>query len=118
MPCTNCNGLGYRLRQLEQGGGTGDLKKIDLEFLAKDWRGLNFIEVIRIGSPGNNQIGPHTLPSGTYNIQVYKYIGSYLVKEVGVSLFVNRSTGLITMKRTMRTNAFSGRIVIDYAPTG
>lgn len=116
MACTDCKGLGYRLRELEQGGGTEALKKIDLGFIAQDWRGLNYLQVIASGSPGNNQIGPHELPSGTYNVQVYKYIGVDLVKAVEVVLLVNRATGLITMMKSSRASAFSGRIVIDFAP--
>jgi hypothetical protein len=100
---------------LEQ-GSTQELKKIDLEFIAQDWRGLGYLKVIATGIPGNNEIGPHLLPSGTYNIQVYKYIDTYLVKAVGVDMIVDRSNGLITMYKSASVPAFSGRIVIDYAP--
>lgn len=117
MPtCTDCRGLGYRLRELEQGGGSQDLKKIDLEFTAQDWRGLNFIRIIQTGNPGNNEIGPHLLPIGTYSTQVYKYIDTGIVKAVGIVIIVNRNTGLIIMYKSGRTMPFSGRIVIDYAP--
>lgn len=114
--CTDCRGLGYRLRELEQGGGSEALKKIDLGFLAKDWRGLNYLHVIQSGTPGNNEIGPHLLPAGTYNIQIYKFIDTELVREVNTNVIINRTTGLITIWKATRSIAFSGRIVIDYAP--
>jgi len=116
--CTDCKGLGYRLRELEQGGGPEVLKKIDIGFTAQDWRGLDFINVIADGIPGFNEIGPHLLPAGTYNIQVYRYIDMLLAKEVNVVIIVDRVTGLITMFKSSRVSSFSGRIVIDYASSG
>lgn len=119
MPCTDCKGLGYRLRELEQGGGGPSVEtEIDLGFVAQDWRGLNHIYVIPVGVPSLGEIGPHELPVGTYNVNVYRFIGSGIVKEVGVMIIVDRSTGLITMIKAARVPAFSGRIVINYARPG
>ena len=113
--CTDCKGLGWRLRELEQGGIT-DLKKIDLGFIASDWRGLNFIEIIPSGLPGNNQIGPHELPAGTYNVQVWMYIDNGIVKQTDLNIIINRVSGLITLYKEGKIKPFAGRVVIDYAP--
>ena len=118
MPCEPCHGLGYRLRQLENGGGPpGSETEIDIGFIAQDWRGQHDLYVIPVGSPSLGQIGPHGLPAGTYNTSVYRYIGSGIVREVGVTIIVDRITGLITMWKAARVPAFSGRIVINYART-
>ena len=113
--CTDCKGLGWRIRELEQ-GGSHDLKKIDLGFVASDWRGLNYIDIIPSGTPGNNEIGPHLLPAGTYSVQVYKYIDNGIVKQTELNIIINRVSGLVTMYKEGKIQAFSGRVIIDYAP--
>jgi hypothetical protein len=115
MAC-DCTGLGSRLRDIESGNIAET--EIDLGFEAHDWAGTKFIEVIRSGTPVLGQIGPHTLPPGTYNITVFRYESGTIVREVGVGLFVDRSNGLITMVRSTLLPAFGGRIVINWARAG
>jgi hypothetical protein len=117
MPGCPCVGLGSRIRDLEHGGSAET--EIDLGFLAQDWAGGQFIQVIQTGVPGFRQIGPHNLAAGTYNITVYEYqtpTGT-IVRQVEVGIIVNRVTGMITMFKSARVPAFSGRIVINYART-
>ena len=115
MSGCQCEGLGLRLRNLEQGGGLLETE-IELAFFAQDWAGKSKLEIIRVGTPSLGQIGPHLLLPGGYNISVYRMFGDdSFVKKVGLTIIVNRNNGIITMWKSGLTPAFSGYVVINYA---
>lgn len=107
-----CEGLGSLIRSLQEGPLETE---IDLGFFAADWS-HNLISVIRTGTPVSpGQIGPHLLLPGTYNVTVYRYMPDGWVREVGVTIFVNRTTGVIQLKKAPIVDSFDGRVVINYA---
>lgn len=90
----------------------GEIQYPLVPFTAADWRGTNFLRVIQAGTPGNNEIGPHGMPFGSYSVTIYKKISANNVRKINVNILIDRSNGEITFWKTGNIPAFSGWVEI------
>lgn len=94
-------------------GGSGNSSVFRAAFLAADWTAgtANRIKVIRTGTPGAGEIGPHGLAASyTYTVQVYE--DGVTSKLVDLGTEVDVATGDITLSKTGLATAFNGHIII------
>lgn len=90
-----------------------EIQHAKIEFVEADWRGLDYLDVIRVGVPGANEIGPHYLPlSRLYSVTIHQYLPGGWTKVVALSMNVNQSNGTIRLWKTSRVPAFSGRVEV------
>jgi hypothetical protein len=90
-----------------------EIQHAKIEFVAADWRGKNYLDILRVGTPGANEIGPHYLPlSRLYSVTVHQYMPVDMTKVVEVGVRVDRTNGTIRMWKTSRVPAFSGRVEV------
>jgi hypothetical protein len=81
-------------------------------FLSAVWSAgtANQITIIRTGSPGAGQIGPHNLPlASSYVVQVFRDSDNTLV-DTGAK--VDPVTGNVTLSKTGLGAAFNGRVIL------
>ena len=91
----------------------GEIQYSQIPFTAADWRGKNFLKVVQQGIPGLNEIGPHAMPFLMgYSVTVFRNMPSGEIKEVDVTVKIDRSNGLITFWKTASTPPFSGRVEV------
>jgi hypothetical protein len=80
----------------------------EVSFLATDWVN-NQIIIIAQGTPVVGQVGPHGLPVGnTYSINIWQELSASNVREVGVSTYIDKSTGNIRLLKSACVAAFAG----------
>lgn len=90
-----------------------EIQQAVIEFVAADWRGLDYLDILRVGTPGPNEIGPHYLPlSRLHSVTVYHYLPSNMAKIIVPVILIDKTSGTIRMWKTHRVSAFSGRVEV------
>lgn len=90
-----------------------EIQHAKIEFVEADWGREQYLDILRVGTPGSNEIGPHYLPlSRLYSVTVHQYLAGGMTKVVNVPVIVNRNNGTIRMWKTGRVPAFSGRVEV------
>lgn len=74
---------------------------------------MDFLRIIQSGIPGPNEIGPHAMPLGMgYSVTVFQNHPLDVIKEVNLTILIDKTTGIITCWKAGRTPAFSGRVEV------
>lgn len=89
-----------------------EIKFAVIPFIAQDWMGENYLKVIRTGTPGQHEVGPHRLTIHSYSVTVFRYISPTVVKEVNTVVTIDMATGIITLWKSSGVPAFSGRVEV------
>lgn len=85
----------------------------EVNFLATDWLN-NEIFVISHGVPVPGQVGPHRLPVGnTYSIIIWQQMSASNVRQVGVSTYIDKTTGNIRLLKAAGVVPFAGSAFIS-----
>lgn len=90
------------------------LRRIAIGFNAYDWL-ANTMAIPRTGVPiSPGQIGPHSLPLASYyEVAVYRHTLTGYLKEVGLGILQNQTTGEITINKAALTPAFAGVVFVE-----
>ena len=90
-----------------------EIQHAKIEFVAADWGRGQYLDILRSGVPGLNEIGPHYLPlSRLYSVTIHEYLSGGMTRVVTLPVLVNRNSGTIRMWKTGRVPAFSGRVEV------
>jgi hypothetical protein len=90
----------------------GEIQYPIIPFEAQDWQGTNMLRVPMLPPLGLNEVGPHAMPPKGYVVQVYKRNSNGEIRLVELGTVINRTTGLITLLKAGRVEAFAGWVEV------